>query len=330
MASIHVRGLCLEGYAPQGWDFKFIHGPKDFNGLNFFTRLKTIFFYVGSIRKAVARDSRRGALYFIKPNSIFLLAICRLILRFKIYIDINDPIHLPEQMGRFAGAKVRLMLQIANGIIFESLEYEKFTHKWRRNPTRVIEDTAQFEISFINYKSREKNVVWFGSPSTSKVLIQYIEHLKKLNDCGFSITLLGADAGVVKILSECGIQLTLVKSYDHEKLVEILSNTMLSFVPMPNIDSYSLRGNLKAKFAMASGCITIASDLNMHRRLIVNGVTGYIFSNINDFSVIVENISKSPYDYLEKVGHAANINIVKSFNRKSHAEEICKFIGSSN
>lgn len=330
MASIHVRGLCLDGFAPQGWEFDFISIDTSYSKHRVLQKVKIFYQYALAIGRIRLKKRGKQVLYFIKPNSILLMALCRFIYRYKVFIDINDPIHLPEHAGRFSREKLIIMLNLANGTVFESTEYKEYTRILHSNPATVIEDTPQFEISFINLKNRNRNVVWFGSPATSRILINYKEYFKKFISSGFSITLLGADVKTTEILSESGIKCNAINVYTHELLLSTLSNSILAFVPMPNEESYSLRGNLKAKFAMASGCVTIASDLNMHRRLIEDNVTGFIFSNFSEFSVAVDNISRSPDYYCERIGGTANVNVINLFNRISHAEKICKFVNSCN
>ena len=328
MASIYVRGTCFEGFAPEGYEFKFISPESDYFKFSFAARLKNLANYALAINKIKIRNNSNQYFYFIKPSSWVLLALCRFIYGCKVIIDINDPIHLPEHLGAFSRIKFIMMLRVANAAVFESMEYERYTRDWHGIPTVVIEDTPQFELSLINYKKRQNTLVWFGSPATSRILVNYIGHFKKVNRAGFSITLLGADVQVVKNLRECGIVCNSEDKYNHELLFNTLANALLSFVPMPNTESYSLRGNLKAKFSMATGCITIASDLPMHKRLIKNGVTGFTFSDFNEFCMIIDYIGKSNSIIHEGMGGAANCEIMINFNRKSHAEKICNFFNS--
>jgi len=328
MASRHVRGLCLDGFAPQGYEFKFISPDLSHSRFSLVAKLKNIFNYALTIGKI--KKISNQYFYFVKPSSCALLILCRFVYRCKVIIDINDPIHLPEHLGRFSKIKFVVMLKVANAAVFESSEYEQYTRDWHKAPTIVIEDTPQFEMSFINYDKRSKGLVWFGSPATSKILNNYHNYFKKINSAGLSITLLGADVQVVKLMRESGIVCDSENKYSHELLFNTLSNALLSFIPMPNIESYSLRGNLKAKFSMAAGCITIASDLDMHKRLIENNVNGFLFSDFEDFSRIIDNIAISNTAIYEDMGRAANRKIMKNFNRMSHAQKLCKYFNSLN
>lgn len=329
MASTFVRAQCLKGFSPRGCEFIFITPPplkikcgvilkRIFTGLIYIKELTTI--------KIVSKSS--SAVYFIKPTSVLLLLVSRYVLRLKTFIDLNDPMHLPEFLGRFSIIKLRIFMAIVNGIIFESLEYRRYCAKWTSKRSTVIEDTPQFEISFVNYRLRKPIVVWFGSPATSKILLGYANHLIAFSDHGYSALLLGASQDVVAELRERGVTIELVDRYDHQILVDSISSATFSFVPMPNTELFSLRGNLKAKLSMACGCLTIASNLPMHKRLIDSRSNGYLFNDLTELKVILNEISEDVIGRLNQVGKIANIEVVSKYNRSAHAKKLCSFIES--
>lgn len=327
LASNYVRALCLEGFSPVGWKFRFIFGQKLPLDIRIFRGLDTIFYYAVELTKIkfFYRDST--FIYLIKPSSILLLLYCRYLLGLKTFIDVNDPLHLPEHLGRFAKIKFYLFLKIANGIVFESPEYQSYCRKFNII-SAVIEDTPQFEISFINYKNREPEVVWFGSPETSKILLNYLEHLKAFTSYGYKITLLGAQIDIVNAIKDYGVKVNLIESYDHQLLVKTVSEASISFIPMPNTASYNLRGNLKLKLSMACGCIAVASNLPMHSRLVSSGINGYLFNDLEDFKDILAEIFADPKRALFRVGRLGNGNVVSEYSRSLHAKKICSFFDS--
>jgi glycosyltransferase involved in cell wall biosynthesis len=329
LASTYVRAQCLKGFAPKGYEFIFINPPsmkikygmilkRGFTGLN----------YLKELAKIKIHSNGSPAVYFIKPTSVLLLLISRYFLRLKTFIDLNDPMHLPEFLGRLSIIKLRLFMAIVNGIIFESLEYRRYCRKWTSKRSTVIEDTPQFEISFINYQLRKPIVVWFGSPSTSKTLLAYANHLMVFSEHGYIALLLGASQEVVTALKEKGITIELVERYDHQILVDSISSAVFSFVPMPNTELFSLRGNLKAKLSMACGCLTIASNLPMHKRLISSRSNGYLFNDLAGLKAILNEISEDVIGRLNQVGKKANLEIVSKYNRSTHAKKLCSFIES--
>jgi glycosyltransferase involved in cell wall biosynthesis len=329
MASAYVRALCLEGFTPNGWNFHFIFGPKVIENLKIWQRLyNRVFHYVIELTRIRLYIYVSPYIYFIKPNSVLLLFISRYVLGFKTFIDINDPLHLPEHLGRFSKIKFNLMILIANGVIFESQEYKSYCKKKIDKNSTLIEDTPQFEISFINHLQREPTVIWFGSPETSKVLIDQLEFLKEFSKHGYQIRLLGASPQVRDLIAGARVRVELIEKYDHESLVDAVCMAAISFVPMPKNDSFALRGNLKAKLSMACGCITIASNLPMHSRLITDGVNGYLFDGLDDFKIILQKIAEDPKGVLSRIGRLGNVEVVSKFNRIGHAKKISTFFES--
>lgn len=331
MASVYVRALCLEGSAPHGWNFDFLFGPKVTGHIKFLKLFRyRLIYYTLELIKIRLNSQISPYIYFIKPNSVLLLFVSRYILRLKTFIDVNDPLHLPEHLGRFSKYKFKLMLMISNGAIFESQEYKNYYEKNINKKSILIEDTPQFEISFINYHQRQPLVIWYGSPETSKVLLEYIQFLKEFSKYGYKILFLGASPELIDQISKNGVNVELIKTYDHKLLVDTVSMAAISFIPMPNTESYALRGNLKAKFSMACGCITIASNLPMHSRLITNDLNGYLFDGFEDFSIILKKINEDLKGNINKIGRVANFEVISKFNRISHAKKICRFFESFN
>lgn len=329
MASTFVRAECLDGFAPLGWKFVFISGPIfSRKCARLLRRILTARHYIHQLIKIKSRENISPAIYFIKPSSFFLLLFSRFVLRLKTFIDINDPLHLPEFLGSYSRLKLRLLMLLANGIVFESSEYMEYCKEWVSEKCVLIEDTPQFEVSYTDFSHRELAVVWFGSPGTSHVLLDYSEYLKVFAKYGYKVILLGASYEVVMALQKGGMEIKWVKQYDHQILIDIVSSATFSFVPMPDIEAYALRGNLKAKLSMACGCLTIASNLKMHLRLIDNRVNGYIFDGIVDLEEIISEVSADVLGSLKKIGASANLSSMKNYNRTNHAEKICSFFDS--
>ncbi len=328
-ASSYVRALCLDGFWPPGWDVKFVHGPDRLPDCSLFRRFFVNYHYC-KILLGYWCNKKFGCVYFIKPSSIVLLLLVRFVLMAKVIIDINDALHLPEHLGRHSRAKLITLLKISNGIVFESAEYREFCAKWHKTPSTVIEDTPQFEQSYLRFSDRELSAVWFGSFLTSEALLNYKEYFKVISESGFEIILLGAAPHVVDSLKHIVKNIKYMKVYNHQELTAILSYSTLSFVPMPSVEFYELRGNLKAKLSMATGCVTLASNLKMHQRLIDDKRNGYMFQTFEEFCLIIKKISNNPEMYLETIGRSANVKVMCNYNRVSHAKQICEFVETLN
>ncbi len=317
LPSRYVRALCLSGYEPAGWEFLYLDRASfSFTGLRFFARMReTLCFVILSLFVRIRH--RPQGVVVVKPNSCIHVYALRLIFGVRVVVDINDPMHLDLYLGR---GKFKRLLLAANAVIFESEEYSRLISRWLKCEYAVIEDTPQ-QDTVVSPESfpRQNVLVWFGSPATSEVLYQQREALKKIQALGVSINLLGLGKEVECALINDGLEFQSVRSYDRDVLVKFCREAKFCIVPSPATDEYKLRGNLKAKIGMAMGCVVIASDLRMHRRLIVDGVNGYLYdSNETLFSIVQELLHDAAL--AERIGMQGSRDIISKFHRGVHAK----------
>lgn len=211
--------------------------------------------------------------YLIKNFSILRLLYYRLWTHNHVVMDINDPIHLRQHSGKFGYIKCCLMFIIANHLVFESVEYAKFWKRFNYKIT-VIEDTPQKKWSG-NIKIKEDIVLWYGSKETFKQLVQYSKYIKSLFPSNFRFVFLGIDATTLKLYFNNLTDPINYEEYNSDILFGWLERAKFAICVMPNEDQYTLRGNLKAKLAIAFGCKPILTDIAMHRRLTDNFGGGY-------------------------------------------------------
>lgn len=326
IASRFVRALCLKDSAPAGWEFAFIDGPGNLSKGHIRGKLQLYWYYLRVLWQ-ICRGNDNAFVYFIKPSSALVIILSRVILGLRTFVDVNDPIHLTSHLGRLSRPRSWLFFNASSGIVFESEEYRKFLGKRYFAKSTVIEDTPQFSRLFDAFEKRSRQVVWYGSPGPSYVLLDYVDCLKLFHASGYSILLMGADKVVIQKLAEQGVTVDSIPRYQHADLVAEVSKSMISFVPMPDIVDYTMRGNLKAKFGMACGCITIASDIEMHRRLISDGVTGYLFSNQDVVQRVLDELDRGS-DIPSRVARKGNEYVATTFTLENHAGEITKFFQS--
>lgn len=286
--------------------------------------LNYILFYLRSI---LIKTCKGDWLYMIKPRSPMLVFIARFLLLRKICLDINDPLHVSGHIGKFSYARTFLMMCFCNKIVFESVEYRDFWGSFIRSKSKVIEDTPQFSEISSSYTSRKKNLVWFGSPETSETLLPFMQYFVAFRKYGYDLVLLGASSNFCNHLSEMGIDYDIHHKYDSKLLKKVVSNAAISFVPMLDNEKYTLRGNLKAKYSMACGAVTIASKVPMHTRLITHGFDGFIFDTYDEFVLILDSIG-SDRSLPQEISKNANIKIFREYTPQIHAAKICKFINS--
>ncbi len=326
IASRFVRALCLKDSAPAGWEFAFIDGPGNLSKGRILGKLQLYWYYLRVLWQ-ICRGNDNAFVYFIKPSSALVIILSRVILGLRTFVDVNDPIHLTNHLGRLSRPRSWLFFNASSGIVFESEEYRRFLGKHYFAKSTVIEDTPQFSRLFDAFEKRNRRVVWYGSPSPSYVLLDYVDCLKLFHASGYSILLMGADKVVIQKLAGQGVTVDSIPRYQHADLVAEVSESMISFVPMPDIVDYTMRGNLKAKFGMACGCITIASDIEMHRRLISDGVTGYLFSNQDVVQRVLDELDRGS-DIPSRVAQKGNEYVATTFTLENHAREITRFFQS--
>ena len=134
------------------------------------------------------------------------------------------------------------------------------------------------------------------------------------------VRLLGCTTEVSALLNAENITHSYLEYYDSDTLSKELRMARISFVPMPDTELFRFRGNLKAKISMAYGCLTIASSLDMHKRLIVNNTTGYLFDNKFEFKNILFKLHNLQVSRM--VAISGNKHVAKKFTRQSHAAQL--------
>lgn len=286
-----VRFECIEPHLKKHQFLKFnsdykneFHGSRivRFVNNNFLRFLKIVCYAITHNIKII---------YWVKPTSWKFLLILRT-LGFKNVIDINDPYHLSEFIGK---KNFRLLLRFSDHCIFESIEYLAFCNGlFAVPPSSVIEDSCQREV-ILPTNPRNRSVVWVGSPVTSEILLRNLNYLKLFVSFGYSVALWGVSEAVVKALRSSGLVFEYKNQYSFEQLQFVLGQTLFSFIPADEREITQLRGNLKAKISMSFGAIPIAKRIPMHSRLIDDSVDGFTYENISDLREKLERNS----DYLK-------------------------------
>ena len=333
MPSRYVRALYLNEFNTHGIKLQYIDIPSicERKGKTGKYILKLLLVPLQSVRIKKAMKDHKIAI-MIKPDSPLLILFLR-ILGLKIIVDINDPIHLRLYSGRFGGLKFKAIMMISSFNIFESEEYLHYWGDKYINNSVVIEDTPQHVTKYNNYKERHNRIIWVGSPTTSKILLESSDCFESFYHCGVrDILLLGADTEVASEIAKISnLRVQNIISYDIELMRKELSSSRYAFCPSNDSPLYALRGNLKAKIMMSHGCITFAKDIAMHKRLIDNGYNGFLFKTHKDIS---DAFRTSLNDQNRRIRIASNANIltVEKYSPDNHLRQLlnlCSFVSSS-
>lgn len=317
--SDYVRAKCLRYFAPCGISFQYFDRKLN-KYLNkkilreIFLILLLCYDYLAKYRKI-----NNKVFYFIKPEFPKIIWIFKNITKCKVIIDINDPLHLFPWIGP---QKLMQLLRVADAIIFESVEYYEYCvsnfDSSISNKSSIIEDTPQHEDVYDNQASRPRVLSWVGSVSTCDALSDLTHFFKKMTELGYTTVLLGASKEIFKYFLQQKIKVELLEQYSNEMMAEVLKNSQFTVVPMHRTDRYELRGNLKAKICMSYGSCVLASDNRMHRRLIVDGKTGFLIKNFDSLCLnrIIEERSE--------IGLNASTEVSRRYRREDHALNLSK------
>lgn len=316
MFSNYVRAQCLDDYHTPEWEFLFVQGKYpwlfNFYGLRILYRF---FYFLYTIIKMDRNDNM--IFYFTSPQNPLLLWSLKNIFNVNIFIDIHDAVHTTELLGYKKSTQI---INNANFVIYESYENAEFWKNKTTTPYSVVEDTPQHECVYINFKERDNIVIWVGSKQTVKYLSDFIDYFKLFSDKGYKVRLLGCTTEFSNLLDSAGVTHTYLTNYNYSVMDDELSNAKISFIPMKNIELFKYRGNLKAKNSMAHGCLTIASGLEMHNRLITNNSTGYLFNNKGEFQDILLKIEDNAKN--KDIAFSGNKYISENFTREKHAQRL--------
>ena len=222
--------------------------------------------------------------------------------------------------------KAKALFYSADRLIFESDEYCEYWSKYYSNLSTIVADTPQHECIYITPRYKEKSIIWVGSPHTASHLIHFIEYFKIFNEYGYKIKLFGVPKDVSGILRDGLISFSVIEIYDAKILSAELELAFISFVPMPSEELFQFRGNLKAKLSMGYGCLTIASRISMHERLITHGVNGYLFESLEGFQLILDEIENGPL--ASNIAFQGNKYVANTFSRKEHAMRLVQIAGA--
>lgn len=224
-----------------------------------------------------------------KPKNVLELILLKLFLN-EIIVDINDRMDTKEQLGIFNKIKLRLIFNLADKIIFESPEYFEYLSykKIISNNKRKIILEDIIENREINYASKKDSVIWIGSQHTSTELLKIKQLLLVLND-KYKIIFLGISNEVMWEMEKIGLKFEYKIDYDLRDISEKCMVSKFGLAPMELRTVNKVRGNLKIKIYMSYGVIPICTKMQMHERLIKEGVNGFFIEyNQNNFQKIAD------------------------------------------
>ena len=291
---------------------------------NFIGYIKIIFFLPINFFRLYKKRDFYAKVIIVKPWSILIaLSLGLIFQRRKVFLDINDPLHLPEFLGE---SRFKLFLFFfRNNLIFESEEYYKYCKKKYHVEGRIIEDYAQIEdIPEVEWAKKEKQLLWYGDKKISEILVEYASALNAFQNAGYCIKTIGASDHVIAFLKKRGLCIDILKPKSRDDFLSILAKSRFVIAPFnPDLPLHTMRGNLKVKIAMASGACVVAEDMAMHRRLVQDSINGFLINKKTSIEEIdsrivncinLANISENARKSIKTLGDRR-----KSFNKYKNA-----------
>jgi glycosyltransferase involved in cell wall biosynthesis len=148
-------------------------------------------------------------------------------------------------------------------------------------------DVGSFSYTPTDEPRRDGDDVWrityIGAISTTRNLPQVLEAMATIeHDVVFQVAGQGPDRAVEELF-ETADRLDVADQFEwlglvaHEEIPELLATTDFAVSPLPGIESYRISFPAKLLEYLAVGSVVVATDIQPHRKLIEDGVNGYLY-----------------------------------------------------
>lgn len=174
-----------------------VYGLRFFKVLIFiFSGIRRAYFLVFRVRKGsrlwVEKELLHCFPYFIE----FLIIKYK---RFQVYLDYDDGVHVPYNMGTsflwtfvFSG-KIRRLVSLSRLTFVGSLRLATYMRRFSTNVVYLPNSVPRFASRGLRSQIQVQNMVWTGSPSTAWDLIPYRETLNLLiRDYRLRLSIIGS------------------------------------------------------------------------------------------------------------------------------------------
>ena len=324
LATLNVRIYNIISYLKEKFEVEIVSLPDREQSI-----LGRLTAYL-SIAKVVRRKEEYYC-YLIKPYSLTVALLLRLNTK-SLFIDINDPLHQRRHGGRISSFRLLSYIFVSTGLVIESREYYSLIKRffgWKKM-INIEDSVPENRYSDLVRDKDSKSILWFGSPETSKDLAGCISFFEELVRMRWSVRLLGCSESLSESYEMMGRRLGLESvntrnSYTQQELYAELRRAQVALVPYFETAD-SLRGNLKCKLSMAFGCFTLASDIEMHRRLLWGNTAGGMMVKELDRATAGELDKVICESYDEEECIKANLQASQLFTHRQHGKELSSFI----
>jgi glycosyltransferase involved in cell wall biosynthesis len=240
------------------------------------------------VRKQWLKIKRYYILLFFKWDIVFIqrLFLAPWILKrlqkkqVSVCYDFDDAIYLDKPGKSVNRRHTVTMIQAASKVIVSSSELTAFCKTYNCSPDIIATpvDTGRIMPGPVKKDDSTFTIGWIGSPSTTKYLEEIARPLAKVSKIRkINLLVVGADLRRRRFTLP-DIPITREK-WDYEREPQLLQQMTIGVMPLPDNEWTRAKAGYKLLLYMSAGLAVIASPVGINKEIIVNGETGFLAQN---------------------------------------------------
>lgn len=256
---------------------------------------------------------------FLRKEIIFLI---KYVFRKRIVYDYDDAIFL-KSSGETQNKKIikyfNYALTCSDACFVVSNFNADYARKYCKNVHKIVGpiDVNRYKIKFGEAENTETvHIGWIGSPSTTKYLntiTLVFEDIKRKYKDKVKFAFMGADSHITDFKD------AEFHTWNYEDEIFFLMKLDIGIMPLSDDNWVKGKGGYKLLQYMATGIPSVASDIGMNSEIIVDGETGFLVDDIENWieklSFLIENPSKR-----KEFGKNARLRAEKCYSIEANIE----------
>lgn len=165
-----------------------------------------------------------------------------------------------------------------------------------------------------------KRIVWIGSPTTARYLLELQEPLQLLaSRVPFVLRVIGADIAIPNVNVEC-------MAWSESIEVDAIASSVVGVMPL--LDSPWERGKCGYKLIQYMACSlpVVASPIGVNNSIVKNGVNGFLAGTKDEWVMALENLLNHS-DLTERLGHAGRNDVEQKYCLQVTAFSLTQWLG---
>lgn len=280
--TIHLRGLIFkESFQQYGWRVEYVNIQE--------VEENTI----------VELSKNFDVVYLLKTASLSLVKKLKQFSSAKLIFDLTDALWKP--FHRQAGWQDLEKILETVDVIFSENEYIcAYGRKFKPYVYSLPACTQIERLDILRTQIEPRNdgkvrIGWIGSAGTVSAIEAIHVPLQNIlaRHPEVELRLLGCPANYVPPVQSD--RFTILPNYNEEDMLqEILHLDIGLFPPPADLEDYAVRGALKAMLYMSGGVVPVCQRVGDCEKIIIDGVTGMLASNLEEWEAKLEALVTSP------------------------------------